>query len=345
MISIQTIVSIFIYSTENDFNLKEYSKDIIQCYDKISLIKSIENRIHRISKQSITFTLFDTKKQNLIRDVTHNSPSLLWFHLLIDVLKKLPQTTEAKEQMINLFQKYYQTNSSILNQIKQFEETYQSSNAIFWYTKDSFIYRILNKALRIDDIYLLYLIRFYIIDLCQQIDNESEKSLSLSSSMILYRGQMMTDKEFENLQVNIGNLISPNGFFSTSKDRDIALIYAGQGNHQFKSILFQIKIDQTKLINSLVGIADIEKISNFPSEKEVLFSIGTTFKMETIQYDDELKVWRVQLIITHEGLKHINAMRKDLKHDYLENYLLIWDNIQKLNDITTLFLIHYTRKS
>jgi tetratricopeptide (TPR) repeat protein len=66
----------------------------------------------------------------------------------------------------------------------------------------------------------------------------------------------------------------------------------------------------------VIGLADIERFSRFSSEKEVLFSIGTTFLIETIRYGDHFKKWCVQLILTHQGLEyvqeHFNSTRKDL---------------------------------
>ena len=42
------------------------------------------------------------------------------------------------------------------------KKTYSSETAIWWYTRDSFIYRILNKALRTQNIQILISFRFLI---------------------------------------------------------------------------------------------------------------------------------------------------------------------------------------
>ncbi|CAF0952618.1 unnamed protein product [Rotaria sordida] len=126
----------------------------------------------------------------------------------------------------------------------------------------------------------------------------------------------MHEEEFEILKANIGNLISPNGFFSTSKDLNVALIFAGEDDFENKSILFEIRLDPTKIKNKTIVGAPIENFSRFPEEKEVLFSIGTTFRIENIMYDVKLKIWRVPLTLTDDGLEHVqqyvNSMRKDL---------------------------------
>lgn len=126
----------------------------------------------------------------------------------------------------------------------------------------------------------------------------------------------MHEKEFEILKTNIGCLISPNGFFSTSKSMNVALIYAGEDSTMNKSILFEIRLDPTKIQSRTIVGAPIQQFSRFPDEQEVLFSIGTTFKIEDVVYDKKYKVWRVTITLTDDGLQyvqqHMNLIRNDL---------------------------------
>jgi tetratricopeptide (TPR) repeat protein len=241
------------------------------------------------------------------------------FHKLINVLKEMPQTVQAKQQMIDKCKHYYQTNNSELNRIQQFEETYQSSDAIRWYTEESFLYKLLNKALRIEDVSLLYIFRFYIIDLCKQIEHESKRYLSLSPQshyLKLYRGQVMSKQEINKLKKHIGHFISPNGFFSTSEDFEVALMFAG--DDESKSALFEISIDRTiTKSRSVIFAAAIERYSCFPDEKEVVFSLGTTFKLNGMFYDSQFKKLRIQMTATDKGLEyiqtHIDLMKENLE--------------------------------
>jgi hypothetical protein len=49
--------------------------------------------------------------------------------------------------------------------IDEFEMDYSSENALWWYSRDSFLYGMLNKALRTQDIDTLFLFRFFIRDI------------------------------------------------------------------------------------------------------------------------------------------------------------------------------------
>ncbi len=43
---------------------------------------------------------------------------------------------------------YYNDNLSVINKIKEFKENYTPEQAIKWYTRDTFVFRVLNKAFR-----------------------------------------------------------------------------------------------------------------------------------------------------------------------------------------------------
>lgn len=62
--------------------------------------------------------------------------------------------------MLDASREYYRDNRSELERINQFERTYRCEDAIQWYTKNSFVYRLINKALRTKDIEQLYIIRY-----------------------------------------------------------------------------------------------------------------------------------------------------------------------------------------
>ena len=127
-----------------------------------------------------------------------------------------------KQELISLFKKTYQDDED-KNVIDEFENDYSSDNALWWYTRDSFLYKMLNKALRIQDIGTLFLFRFFIRDIYEQL-KENQCSLPVR----VYRGQILSIDEVNNLQKSIDDFISINSFFSTSTDRDKALSFIGQ---------------------------------------------------------------------------------------------------------------------
>jgi len=71
----------------------------------------------------------------------------------------------------------------LLNQISEFEKNYTASNALSWYTRNSFLYRIINKALRTQNMIYIFKCRFFIIDLFQQLKKSYIELLKLQNSI------------------------------------------------------------------------------------------------------------------------------------------------------------------
>ncbi|CAF1578791.1 unnamed protein product, partial [Didymodactylos carnosus] len=170
-----------------------------------------------------------------------NRSAYFSYILFVDLLKQMPQIKQAKEIMLNKCKDYYRRDKSELEKIELFRNTYTSVTAVSWYTRDSFVYRLVNQAFRTEDVALWYLFRFFIIDLCTQLENIYKEQI-FESHLTLYCGQAhMPIKEFDNTKANIDGLISTNGFLSTSKDRENALqfVLGASDTENFKVVLYR----------------------------------------------------------------------------------------------------------
>jgi hypothetical protein len=86
-----------------------------------------------------------------------------------------------------------------------------------WYSIDSFLYRLINKGLREQDVEALYSLRFYLGDLHEEISRLHSRFLASSLNVDLlnvYRGLGILTDDFTNLQTKIGGFISTNSFLS-----------------------------------------------------------------------------------------------------------------------------------
>lgn len=110
--------------------------------------------------------------------------------------------------MLITCREYYHGNSRVLEDIDSFEKDCHPDRCIWWYTKDTFVYRLINKALRTEDTEQLYLFRYFIVDLSEQLAKEYLKIRNGDDEKIyLYRGVTMHRKEMENLKENVENLL------------------------------------------------------------------------------------------------------------------------------------------
>jgi len=83
----------------------------------------------------------------------------------------MPITEKAKIEMLNVSHRHDKNNVIELERINELEKTYTADKTIFWYTRDLFLYPLLNKAFLIDDIDIIFQFRLIIIDLFQQLTN------------------------------------------------------------------------------------------------------------------------------------------------------------------------------
>ncbi|CAF4944081.1 unnamed protein product [Rotaria sp. Silwood1] len=323
---LQQIDTIFILCTRkenNDQLIQQYPKIIGIFTDIETLIKNIQYNIVSAAKQLAIFNLYN-EKQKSTRDLSRESAEFLWFQMLKDVLLNLPQTLHAKEEMLSKCRDYYHQNKRQLENIDKFEQTYEPTKAIEWYTSTTFIYKQVNQALRTENIDLLYLFRFYIVDLCKMLQQEYLKLKNLQKSrnilnFTLYRGLRLALIDVENMRKNIGSLISTNGFLSTTRDIDVAYIYAGigmQANDDKIPILFTINVNIQSQTNILADIGEISKISD---ESEVLFDLGSTFKINNVYYDTAEQFWRVEMTTTDEGETIINEYLTNTRNKALQS--------------------------
>ncbi|CAF1269401.1 unnamed protein product [Rotaria sordida] len=293
--------------------------DVLNCPDdswcslftKASLFKNFDTlfaevvlQIESIVRQALAFSLFD-QKQRTTKDLTKESASFLWFQLLVDALKKMPSNKNALKIMINMCKSYYNTQrENYADDIAEFEDNYEPANAVKWYTRETFLYRLLNKALRTEDVTSLYIFRIFIVDLCNQLETEFEKLKVEEDELILYRGQQISENEIDKLQHNQCSLISTNGFFSTTRSKEMATSFATTSamRGDVTPVLFQIHAS-TKLKN--VVFADITTLSEFSGEQEVLFSIGAVFRIDKVEYDRVDKMYKVHMTATDEGSTNV----------------------------------------
>ncbi|CAF1583027.1 unnamed protein product, partial [Rotaria sp. Silwood1] len=221
---------------------------------------------------------------------------------------------DDKQELVDCWKINYRNNESELRKIEEFIETYNSNDAIRWYTRDSGLYRILNAALRNENLDVIIAFRFLIKDIYKQLRDEYKKE-----DIHVYRGQMLAKTEFEQMKSNtIGQYISMNTFLSASKSKNVALQFISSfvdghtNNSALQSVLFDIEIDHNHF-ESVKPYASISHLSFFGnSEEEVLFMLGTIFKIRNIRQDNG--IWTVQLQLCDENdhsLKEIYSYKKN----------------------------------
>ena len=254
------------------------------------------------------------------RSTTPLNGEFLCIQLFIEVLLRMRHRDDL-ESFINYLKVGF--GNCRETEISNFETTYKAEDAIIWYTKESFVYRMLNKALRTFDIETLVRYRFFIKDLADELKKRQLDSIPQQ----IYRGQLMSSEELDQIKSAVGHSVAFNSFLSTTRKRDIAqgfldrsLAHAetaareaakhGKTVEPLQKILFTINIPE--VLNNVKPFVDIGRLRQKgrdvptsditdkdkpinPVDKEILFMLGSVFKVEKVIRDEKNDVWKVIL--------------------------------------------------
>lgn len=293
----------------------------------------------------LSFDVYDPTQSD---EQSNEKAQFLWFRLLIDALIKIKETFSHKDlveeyrkqnsekdqlaeefidkyvaklpvkHFVDICKQHFAGNEQQLGKINQFELNYEPSKSLYWYTREPFVYRILNKALRYENIDNLYQYRFLIRDIFNELN---ERKFFDQSNFHLYRGQAMLNEEFQRLTKNSKQLLRINSFLSTSKDKQIALGFAlssvQNDDKKYRAVLFDIEIDTQ--INDTRPYADISNFSQYHDEEEILFMCGIVFQLKNILYDNQLNIWILELKLSSEQDYELKIVYEQLQEQYLSD--------------------------
>ncbi|CAF2091242.1 unnamed protein product [Rotaria magnacalcarata] len=103
-------------------------------------------------------------------------------------------------------------------QINLLQSTYHQKSPIWWYSKSMFLHSMLNRALLMLDMERMIKLGFFIRSLHLQLKKlHQEQSSNFQQVFTVYRGQGLSQQDFQNLCDSKGGLLSFNNFLSTSK--------------------------------------------------------------------------------------------------------------------------------
>ncbi|CAF3562162.1 unnamed protein product [Rotaria socialis] len=321
MQKLEEMCSIYIYCFNKEANLewsRSFSKVKAVCnkLDELIDVIRVDQKHRSRNEESLGIDILDRSSTELNGDFLHSQ-------LLIDVLIRMKPSEQDQNELIELLKTEYKGNEAELRRVHEFASKYASNCAIWWYTRDSFVYRLLNKALRVRNVEMIFLMRNIIRDVYEQLRvNQCEKRV------IVYRGQMISGNEMKKLRASIGNIISLNSFLSTSLNRKIAERFVGQSIGSCSSddrvgVIFEIEADPRLISDTKVDnrrpFAQIDEFSYYGEEAEILFMIGSIFRLEAIRQDDSLgdmRVWIIRMRLCSDDENDLKKLYDHMKNEY-----------------------------
>ncbi|CAF1454048.1 unnamed protein product [Rotaria magnacalcarata] len=161
---------------------------------------------------------------------------------------------------------------------------------------------------------------FFIRSLHLQLKEfHQEQSANFQKASIVYRGQWLSQQDFQSLVHLKGRLLSLNNFLSTSKKKGVATAFvdgALKRHQDTVGVIFIMTIDPSKIPTLITSFAMIDEHSSLPQEQEILFTMHTVFRI--IEIKEKTKndsLWEVQLTITDESDPQLAGLTHCMKEE------------------------------
>ena len=331
---INVIPKIIIFAKEKELfikNNKKYEEYINHSFYNFGGIKTTFEEIKNfLINQNYGNKVYKNKEENIQMTFEYiDSQAKLALPLFYKTLIDIEPSDKVEKYTNEIYEKYSKENKDInelLTQIKSLKDIpieLLSKYYIRAYTMESNFYTDINKDLGLNkkENHLPFIKTLY--------EGTKLKSLSLASNNTLYRGAKIANDEINKIKHYLKNkienlpasIVFSKSFLSFSKEKEIAESYLENKNNNknLSKVLYILEKDDN-VDYSLATHGDIEKISFFPNEREVLFYPFSSFEIKDIK-EVKLKggkIYQIKLLYLGKYLKEIKK-NKNL--------------IEKVNDI------------
>jgi tetratricopeptide (TPR) repeat protein len=313
------LYTIYVFPDEskvsNEAWIKYYSK-IRGFFTQIeSICEGLKQDVHQYNHDTIPISFVPLSDSSIDVHLDQLDPLFMYSQLLKEILFELDYNETSIKEFVNYCQDQFAGNEMQLKTIKQFETDYTCRTPIWWYTMESFIYPMLNRALRTFDIEITIKMGFFIRDLHEHIAQLHAEEFSEHNTGVftVYRGQGMSETDFKQMTRSRGGLISFNSFLSTSLNQSVSVLFAKSNlrNHGLIGILFKMKIDPSI---SSAPFANVRNVSFWQKEDEILFSMHTVFRIHEIKFISD-RFYEVDLILTGDNDQELQMLTKHIRQE------------------------------
>ena len=341
MDDISKLQGIYILDTQNIFNQDNFQqcKKLRGIFNDMKyILNALNQHIHRLTITSLPFSIVSTSTSPNLGQLDQ---SFMYTQLIKEIILEIEYDSNAKDTFVQYCLDEYKHDAVQSKKLRDFQDSYKCDDAILWYASETFIFSWLNKALRLQDTKTIIKMAFFLRDLHQQIEKGYLRTKS-SEKVTVYRGQQMSNDDFEKLKKSTNQVLSFNGFLSTSQQRVVAEAFADNANtiSDTMGVLFRMEIDP--LVSS-VRYVNINKLSGYsPSnEQEILFSMQTIFRIGEMKEIHQY-LWEIDLTLINDTDSELQKVADFLRDQlagvdgwYRMAYLMVY--MGKFDDAMEIF--------
>jgi tetratricopeptide (TPR) repeat protein len=124
----------------------------------------------------------------------------------------------------------------------------------------------------------------------------------------------MSKEEIQMLKKSVGEYILMNSFLSTSLDRQQArsFLLSTDPSDDVEQVFFEIDADPR--LDNIKPFRNITSSSYFPGEEEVLFMVGTIFRLVQMKRDSD-GIWNIRMMLCSENDHQLQSLFEHMKNE------------------------------
>ena len=287
--------------------------------DVTSICKALKQAAYDCDKNMVSISTIKLPNDGASnQNLDQLDQSFMYTQILKDILLTITFEQKHINEFLTYCREQFVGNTFQLRNVDKLQQEYHLHLPIWWYTSQCFLYPMLNRALRTMEVDLIIRTGFFLQDLHNDIVALHSKQYGRQnhdSSFTVYRGQGLSETDFDQLIKTKGGLLSFNNFLSTSLDRAVSLAFAESNQYNPKTIgvLFEITINPS--VSSTV-FSSIRDVSAHQTEEEILFSMHSIFRIGQIkQIDENNRLWQVELALTSDNDPQLHDLTKCLSEE------------------------------
>ncbi|CAM4821478.1 unnamed protein product [Rotaria magnacalcarata] len=210
---------IFAFCSNTDSH-KAWAKEWSKVKDIYDSIQSICTQLTKVTQacdhDAIPMSFIPKREMSEVASNRQNlhqlPPSYMYSIICKDIVLEID---DGDAKSINTLVIYCRQQNISEIQINLLQSNYHQKSPVWWYTKPMFLYSMLNRALRMLDMEVMIKLGFFIRSLHLQLEqSHQEQSANFQQAFTVYRGQGLSQQDFQNLCDSKGGLPSFNNFLS-----------------------------------------------------------------------------------------------------------------------------------
>jgi tetratricopeptide (TPR) repeat protein len=352
--------SIFIFGGNKEYHeqwAKQWSK-IKGVFTEIKPIcEALKQAAQQCEQNAMPISFMATSGDNSKKSLDQLDPSFMYTQIMKEILLTINFEEKHFTEYIDYCYETFHDNQRELNNIAKLQRNYRDHTPIWWYTKQCFLYPMLNRVLRLMEVDIIIKMGFFIGDLhrhLEELHQEQFGGQQTDESFTVYRGQGMSKAAFEKMSKTKGGLISFNNFLSTSENREVSLKFANSAvsDPDLVGILFVMTIDPSQSTTPFASIIDV---SYFKKEDEILFAMHTVFRIGDIKpLGENHRLFQVELTLTSDNDKDLRVLTDCIRKETFPDsggwyrlglVLLKLDQSEKAEEVYQILLEQATEES